>query len=212
MKLSFWQYTTIGLLLIVILLTACNACQRSKIVKLEKDCGEKLVRVDTVTRHDTINVPFDSYVYVPQPYEVEKPVPVYVLGEEVIREVDTANILKDYFSTAKYKNNHEVIDSNGRKAGNVTIEESITQNRIAERRVYGNLIHDSVTSYITRTVEAKQKNSVWLGINGQWSNGVQSVGPSLFFMQKKGWGIEAGSLINTKGELSYQAGLKFRFK
>jgi hypothetical protein len=145
-------------------------------------------------------------VYVPQPYkvEVDRPVPVYVEGKEVIREVDTANILKDYFSTVHYS------DSVSVDHGTVIINDQISENRIKQRQVTANLQREVITNTITNTVQEKKRNSVWVGLTGQGGNVPLAVGGSVMFLQKKGYGIEAGILRNTEGKTIYQGSLKLQ--
>lgn len=189
-----WKISTIALIIVVILLAKCKGCKE----------GGTIVKIDSVTTviHDT--VPFDIPIYVPQPYAVKEPVPVYVLGPETVREVDTAAILKDYYSTRFYSDTQKL------DRATIIINDQISENRIKQRQLSGNIIHDSITTTITKTIEAKKKNTVWFGLTGQGGNVPMAIGPSLMFLQKNGWGIEAGALINTEGKLIYQGSLKLQ--
>ncbi len=205
---NLWGYISLLLVIVILFLTNCNSCNR--IAKLQKDCDQKLVKADTVTITKTDTVKFDNIVYVPQPYAVKEPVPVYVDGKEVIREVDTMAILKDYYATRFYSDNNKITDSTGREVGKVKIDEQISENRILRRRVYGNLLHDSVTTTITNTIEAKKKNGLYFGLTGMGNKETIAGGVSLLFIQKKGFGIEAGALIDTKKNLWLQGSLKLK--
>jgi hypothetical protein len=190
-----WKIATIALIIVVILLARCKGC---------KEAGT-IVKTDIVTTiiHDT--VPFSTIVYVPQPYAIEQP--VYVEGKEVIREVDTAAILKDYYSTRFYS------DTQSLDRATVIINDQISENRIKQRQVYGNVIHDSIKTTITNTIVLPRKNELYGGVISQGGdNSPMSLGGSILFVQKKGWGIEAAALIDTKGNLIYQGSLKLKLK
>jgi hypothetical protein len=214
MKLNFWQYTTIAAVIIILLLAGCNACQNKKIARLEKDCAEKLVRVDTLVLIDTISVAFNTPVYVPQSYRIEIPVPVYVdTSDQSYLPVDTANILKDYYATRYYSDKQNVKDSSGNIVGNVTINDQVSQNKIKQRQVLGEIQKIIITNNIVKTIEAPQNNKVFFGLQGNYFTWNKELSPSasLLFLHKKDWGVEAGAgLLNDK--LFYQTSFKLKIK
>jgi hypothetical protein len=205
---NFWQYTSILLAIVVFILCGLLSCEHSKRKDLQKECGQKLSKVDTVTVHDTIKEAFTMPVYVPQPYriEVNKPVPVYVEGKEVIREVDTANILKDYFSTRFYSDTQNVTNAQ------IIINDQVSENRIKQRQVLGTIEKEIVTNNITNTIEAKKRNALYGGVIGQGGGVPMALGGSVMFIHKKGIGLEAGALLDTKGKLIYQGSFKIKLK
>lgn len=191
-----WKILTVILAIVILFLVKCEGG------------GGTIVKSDTVVRVVTDTVPFAVTDYVPQPYEVKVPVPVYVEGREVIRDVDTGAILRDYYSTRFYSDNQKIKDSSGRQVGEVTINDEISENRIKKRSVFGNVIHDSIYTTITNTM--KKRNYLYFGMIAQGNRETIAGGASLMFMQKKGYGIELGALIDTKGTVTGQASLKLK--
>lgn len=83
---------------------------------------------------------------------VEVPVQVYVPTE-----VDTREVLKDYYSTRVYSDTITVED-----LGYVSIVDSISQNKIVSRSFQANLIERTVTETIT--VKELPKFQIWTGL------------------------------------------------
>jgi hypothetical protein len=193
---NFWFYTTIALAIVVFILAKCKG---------GKEAGT-IVKTDTVTVRDTVEVPFNTFVYVPQEKEIRVPVPVYVEGKEVIREVDTANILKDYFSTRFYSDTQNVTNAQ------IIINDQVSENRIKQRQVLGTIEKEIVTNNITNTIEAKKRNALYGGVIGQGGGVPMALGGSVMFIHKKGIGLEAGALLDTKGKLIYQGSFKIKLK
>ena len=81
-------------------------------------------------------------------------------------------------------------------------------------KVQGNLLKDFNLSLLTRnttitnTQKAKQRNSVWLGVDGLYRDSSIAVGASLMFQHKRGWAIESGILLNQHGGKEYRIGYK----
>ncbi len=200
--MKFWQYTSLALAVIVFILLGLFSCEHGKVKRLQKDCDQKLIKADTVTVHDTIKEAFDIIVYVPQIKEIKTPVPVYVEGKEVIREVDTSAILKDYYTTVFYSDSQRVGGST------IRIDDQISQNRIKQRQVYGSIEREIVTNNITKTIEAKKKNILYAGIGGGWADSTLFPSASLLFVPKKGAAYQANvGLLNNK--LFYQGQIFF---
>jgi hypothetical protein len=206
MKLNIWQYTSIILFIAVLLLSGCYACEKNRSAKLAADLSKgTVVKTKTETVHDTVPVAFNTPVYVPKPYKVivEKPVPVYVEGQTVIEKVDTAAILKDYYSTALYSDTQNVSNAQ------IIIDDQVSQNRIKSRKVSGNIQKEIITNTITNTVQAKKHNAVFVGIGGGYWNTSIFPNASLMFLNKSGVGYEVTAGV-MNGQPMYSGGIKFK--
>jgi hypothetical protein len=190
-------YLVIALLIIIILLQrACN--------KPVQPATEK-VTIDTVYIKEAVTVP----VYVPQPYAIVqvKEVPKYRIVEGEITTfipVDTAEILKDYYSTYLYNDSVKV------KYGTVYIKDSITQNRISARKVDANFTLPEIIKTVTIKEKARRYVSAGLTLWGsreQWLNGA---GASLMYTDRNKFAVEAGAMYN--GQINYSLGFKLPIK
>ena len=83
---------------------------------------------------------------------VEIPVQVFVPTE-----VDTMEVLKDYYSTRVYSDTLRVED-----LGYVTVVDTISQNKIVSRAFQANLIQRTITETIT--VKELPKFQIWTGL------------------------------------------------
>lgn len=133
------------LLALIVAVATCN-CNGRKMRQLQKDCAvvKTVVKRDTAYLHDTVKVK----IYVPQPYKVvieRKGENVYTTLERV-KNVDTAALLKDYYATRFYS------DTLKTKYGNIPLNDTISENRIAGRSWKADFTIPVVTNTVTNTV------------------------------------------------------------
>ena len=101
---------------------------------------------------------------------VEIPVQVFVPTE-----VDTMEVLKDYYSTRVYSDTLRVED-----LGYVTVVDTISQNKIVSRAFQANLIQRTITEIIT--VKELPKFQIWTGLVATTN---MQMGASLGFTTKR---------------------------
>jgi len=157
------------------------------------NCGGEKIKEVPVIKYDTTYIPskVDTH-YIPQPYKVNVPVPYQVLDsftETIVQKVDTAEILKDYNSTRFYSDKQKI------QYGSVTINDTITQNKIAGR----GLVVDMNVPVVTKTITETQprRNVVLFGIEalGSNQNVFEATGVDLGIMFK------SQKYIGVKGQL-----------
>lgn len=125
--------------------------------------GQKItVKTDTVYQHrvDTINVPYETLVPYKVVYTKDKvlhdTLETFVAGAYTM-PADTARIIAQYFATRNYSKTEEVA------YGNLTINDTVSQNRITGRSII--LTQDIPLIKETVTVEAKKRAVLYFGIN-----------------------------------------------
>jgi hypothetical protein len=126
-----------------------------------------------ITRTDTI--PGDS---IPYPVQVKVPVPYEKITTDTIyctAEIDTAAILKDYFTKYFYR---DTIKSNSVTA---IICEEVTQNKITDRQVW---IQNHRPIQIINNAPL-QSNSIFAGLNISEYNKKLGIGPSIIYTRKQ---------------------------
>lgn len=147
----------------------------------------KSVKIDTAF----IIEQFKSTWQMPKPDTVIKPgtVPaplVFYLdtGSRVIQPVDTAAILQDYFTKVFYR------DTMQTQYGAITVEDTISQNRIQARRWATNFTIPTITK--TVTVVEKQRNQLYIGFSA--------------LMGQRDIGAELNLSLKTQKDQQYEAG------
>jgi hypothetical protein len=121
------------------------------------ECPEITHTTDTITYRDTIYVPVIEKKYVPKYVKV-------VRFDTIRTEVDTIEILKDYFASTIYSDTI-LNDTNGL----ITIHDEITENKIKSRSVKKKL-YPHYTNTTIKVPETKRiKMYAGIGLNG-WSN------------------------------------------
>lgn len=155
------------LILIIVFQRACTKpCQPITITK-----------TDTVwlTYRDTI---IDEHPVPVQVFKNGKPIIVTKIDTQfyVTKEpVDTATILEDYMATRIYK------DSAANKYGTVWIQDTVTQNKIAGRRIWAD-IH---IPQVTNTIPALTRNKIFAGLGVGSTGQTIGFGPRLFLLSKR---------------------------
>jgi hypothetical protein len=137
--------------------------------------------VDTVTQY----IPQPTFVYVPRvdSFISFQNVPIYVR--------DTVQILGDYFTKRFYS------DPIPSRYGLITVNDTVTQNRITSRDVTFDFSIPSTIEYRS----LPKRNQMWVGIQSFYQpyTGQIAVGGSLEFLHKRGIGLEVFGNVNTRG-------------
>lgn len=163
-----------------------------------------------IKRDSIITVVQDSLIYTPVPYKVEKPVPYAVHdtlpGQIVIQSVDTAAILKQFYEIALYDTTIKL------KRSLVRIIDTVTQNRIAARKVLTETADTVITTTITITQPKKMILYFDASIFGNRTYGLNGFGTGLFLKGKNDliYGIGVNWITHTKPEYSFKASLPIR--
>jgi hypothetical protein len=140
MKTKWIPYMIIGLLLVVIFfLRECTP--------KPKPCPPPSI----VTHTDTIKVPVDK------PYPV--PVPGEIIYVPIPSDIDTQEILKDYFAQKTYT--RTLIDDS---TGKLVIRDTVTQNKLKRYHLEGHLNVIEHTTTITNDITVPLRNRVFLGL------------------------------------------------
>ncbi len=139
---NYFKWTVI-LIIAVLLFLFLKKCNCNGTGKRTPDTIS--VRIDTVTTY----VKADT-VYVPELVGVSNTIykykPVYktdTLEISVVLPTDTAAILKRFYEKAFYRDKQNVA------GGTVTIEDTVTQNRITSRRLIANIPSTTITKTVT---------------------------------------------------------------
>jgi hypothetical protein len=177
------------------------ACQRARNATPQSDTVT-ISRTDTVlvSLRDTVEryVPVPKYVSVPRvdSFIAYEPVPYAVL--------DTVYVLGDYFGKVAYS------DPIVTRYGLITVNDTVSRNRIQSREVLLDLVVPHTTAY----VETRKRNQVWLGVQTFYRpwDGEASVGTSLEFLHKRGVGVEVFGNVDTRGVGEVGLGAKYLLK
>ena len=133
-------------------------------------------------------------------------IPIYT---EVPADVDTNEILKEYFAKVVYKDTLKLTDS----LGYITLQDTITENSIWSRRwdTHVNKITIKETTYLKEL----PKNRFYYGVFGGYNNNVKLyMGPYLSFEGKKdkGFTIGAATSFAQNGGIIIQGSIYNRIK
>lgn len=155
-------------------------------------------------------------VYVDKKTVITKPgkdiyhdVPVYV---EVPKKVDTAQILKDYYSSVTYKDTLKLNDN----LGVVSITDVISKNKIQSRSFVANVKERTITD--TLIIKEKAKRQLYFGINSSFNKQdiVSSVGAGFMYKDRKDkvFTLGIGAQQTTSNTLTpyLQGGLYWKIK
>jgi hypothetical protein len=125
------------------------------------------------------------------------------IDQEIIKDVDTVAILKDFYSKVIYKDTQTI------QYGKIIIQDTITKNRIASRKLSYDLKIPEITKTVTLTKPQRVVLSVALG--GVYNQYIKelSVGGGLNLKLKSGVSLWAMEYVSTKNELSTGAGVSF---
>lgn len=142
--------------------------------------GKTEVRVDTIYDHKT------TFIHIPgEKIYVDKP--IYV---KIPTDVDTMEILKDYFAKRIYKDTLILND----KAGKVVLLDTISQNKIFSRTFTADIITKTIVIDSTKYVITPPKNQIYAGFN-------------LGYGGQNTLNITGGLVLKTKRDKMFQAGV-----
>ncbi len=150
-KIFEYRNIIILFLLIIVILEYCNP------KGIMPNRVEYTTIVDSIPYpvHDTIPVEVEVEVPVEVPVEVEVPVRV-----EVIQQVDTANILKIYYT--KNETSETLVLPND--VGNITLSETVSENKIIDRKIVNSKLKKQILVDTLRIPE-DPKNKFYYGFN-----------------------------------------------
>lgn len=136
----------------------------------------------TITKHDTLEI---SQVKI------------------VKSVVDTGAILKDYFAKRYYKDSVESV------YGRIWIEDTVSQNKIAARRVTANFRNPVVTNTVTKSEQKHLQLYADLLVQGSKSSPFSGFGGGFTLKTKQDKIYRLDALQDIKGDLLIQAGTSF---
>jgi hypothetical protein len=162
MKLNKFYIVIIIILTIIILIQKCIGDNKPSLIP-------KVIKTtDTTYVVTTKEVP----LYIPKWKTKVK----YI--HDTTKIIDTVHVLNDYYSTYFYQ------DSLSSDSLHLYINDSVTQNKIKNRKIKYTLIYPIITT--TNTVIEEEKNEFYTGVGlvGN-SNGIKYIGPELLLKTKK---------------------------
>jgi len=170
----FGNIQNLLIVVLVVLILLMRACQGGS------DISEPQVITKVVTKWDTLKVEKTQYI----PKVVEK---VVVDVDTFSTPIDTASILKDYYSKYIYTDTIQ-LDT----LGSIIVTDTITQNLISYRDVQPKIFIPTTT--ITNTVYLN-KREFYGGISvGATNQAVQNINGELLYVNKKrnAYGVGVG--------------------
>lgn len=190
-------------LVYILFLQMCNRpapCTGQQVKSVVVDTGYIIDQFKSTwqkPKPDTIIIPGKK----PQPEIIyQDGPPTYIMND-----VDTAAILQDYFAKVYYS------DSLQTQYGTITVEDTISENRIQVRRWATNFKIPTITKTITQSV--KQRNQLYAGFSGLF--GQQNIGAevNLSLKNKKDQVYEIGTgLFGSQPYLRIGTKFKLSFK
>lgn len=155
----------------------------------------------------TVTIQYDTVeVKVPIKVEVKVPGPTKIVTVEVPAKVDTAQILADYFAKKYYKDSIKI-----GSIGYVIIEDTVSENRITNRKSFGNYVCPEITKTVTINNPPELHNKVYGGF--QITAPVLGIGPEVTLTTKQDNLYRLGASFTTGGPmLSFGTAWKIRLK
>ena len=161
MKLNKFYIVIIIILTIIILIQKCIGDNKPSLIP-------KVIKTtDTTYVVTTKEVP----LYIPKWKTKVK----YI--HDTTKIIDTVHVLNDYYSTYFYQ------DSLSSDSLHLYINDSVTQNKIKNRKIKYTLIYPIITTTNT-VIEEKNEFYTGVGLVGN-SNGIKYIGPELLLKTKK---------------------------
>jgi hypothetical protein len=201
-KIDLKTLLIICLIIVILLMRMCEGSG-------END-GKKIVKIDgkkyEVIKHtiDTVIVPVKQTVY-KEGKTIYKEVPIYVQYPPDVK-IDTAQILKEFYSKVVYKDTLKLKDS----LGYVTITDTITKNSILNRFYDANINKTTVKE--TLIVKDLPTNQVYIGgVAGfDRTNIINFLGPNFVLKTKKDKMFSLGFGYGLNKNISVQAGMYWK--
>ena len=203
-KLDFKTIMIIGLVIIILLLQMCDGDKKDiKKGDTIKVNGKKYEVVDH--RRDTTYVTRDSIIFKKgKDIKVEVKVPVYVPAN-----VDTQEILKDYFSRRFYVDTLDL----GQKSF-VIVKDTITENKILSRVFESSITERIINDTLFLVEPPKRQMFVGFQMGFDKKDIINYGGLSLLYKDKKdkifglGLGINSNSQPTIMGSMNWKIKLK----
>ncbi len=150
-KIFEYRNIIILFLLIIVILEYCNP------KGIMPNRVEYTTVVDSIPYpvHDTVEMEVEIPVEVQVPVEVRVPVEV-----QVVQQVDTANILKIYYT--KNETSETLVLPND--VGNITLSETVSENKIIDRKIVNSKLKKQILVDTLRIPEYP-KNKFYYGFN-----------------------------------------------
>jgi hypothetical protein len=203
LKLDFKTLAVIVLIIIIILMRACDGTGVKPVDIIKVDGKKYELLKHTI---DTVYIPRDTIVY-KRGRDIYHEKPVYL---KLPLSIDTIAVLNDYYSKKVYIDTLQLADS----LGYIIVNDTVSQNT-----VLGRLWNAQVNKIqIRETVIVKElpKNQVYIGLSGGFDkvNVVNFIGPSLLLKTKSdkiysiGVGYSASKTISIQGSIYWKIKLK----
>ncbi len=195
-KIDFKTIIIFGLIVGILCLRFCSVKPDGKVVTIDGKPYE-------VIKHtiDTVYTPIVQTVY-KKGKDIYKEVPVYV---QLPGDVDTVQVVRDYYSKVVYKDTLKLKDS----LGYVSITDTIFNNSLLGR-VWDSHINKIVVND-RMIVKELPKNEIYLGGNlALSSKSFTSIGPSLMLKTKKERVFSVGVGLGPNNTIQYGGGIYFK--
>jgi len=170
--------------------------------------GKTIIKTDTVTKIKYVQVKADTQ-YIPEIIGVTNTihVPKYIHDTTTILEVrieptDTAAILQRYFQVVNYSDTQKIKDY-----GHIIIQDSVTENRIKNRRLVTNLSIPEKTITITKEVK-RAIGYFGFSAYGNKTEPFFAVGAGLSLKLKSDYIFGIGAMYGKDGTLYYSGQFK----
>lgn len=186
---------TIIIIVLVVVIILLRNCEGEK--KIADPEFERVVKIET--KYDTIvkNIP----TYVPK-YRTK--VITKTIRDTVQLSIDTASILEDYFASYAY------IDTIKADSINLTIFDTVSQNKIISRSIDYSLVYPTTTITKERVIN-KREFYTGFGIGGSKSQISYITGELMFRTKKKQmYGLGIGINSNLEPILGFRMGWKIK--
>lgn len=177
LKLDIKTLLILVLIAVILFMRACDG--RKNITSKPGDVVNVDGKPHIVVKHtrDTVYIPKQTIVY-KKGEDIYHEVPVYV---EIPNDVDTTEILKDYFASVTYKDTIKLNDN----LGEIKLTDVISKNRIQDRKFEANVKQQIIRDSII--LKEKVRRQLYIGINSSFTsqNFVNSVGTGFIYKDKK---------------------------
>ncbi len=191
---TYFKYSVI-LICVFLIYLLFRGCGNGKTHKPTKDTiAVKEVVKWLPSKKDTVYVPKIEKEYSPKPYAVHDTLESF---EYIVKNVDTAVILKDYYTERLYADTQTV------QYGSIIIHDVITKNQIKQRRLQSNFNIPEVTKTITLKEPPRVKAYIGFSAMGNKESIIYATGASFGIMAKN------GKLYNATVHLSKDGGVLY---
>jgi len=202
LKLDFKTLLIAVLLIVILLLKMCTPKPNpvpGEVIKVDGKKYEVIKRItDTqyITKTKTLYKPGET-IYVDRPIYVDVP-----------QDVDTTEILRDYYAKYVYKDTIKLEDS----LGMVTLTDTIQKNKIIGRKFKSEI--NQITIKDSIFIKELPKNQIYVGgiIGADRKVGFNYFGPTLVLKTKSDNMYSIGIGLNNNFTTSIQAGIYWKIK